>query len=150
MAEHVPLGHDTQRCGSDPLRVATAATSTLTIDVSYISSNLQREIVAGSPIQCTYLDELGAVSYGRVVVDRSSRVWPYRQIADDIAARIAARDLAPEQPIPSETELCTVFGVARGTARHAVAALRDLGLVVTVPQRGTFVARQDGGTDRAT
>ena len=84
------------------------------------------------------------------MVDRSSRVWPYRQIADDIAARIAARDLGPEQPIPSESQLCADFGVARGTARHAVAALRDLGLVVTVPQRGTFVARQGEGTDTAT
>jgi DNA-binding GntR family transcriptional regulator len=26
-----------------------------------------------------------------------------------------------------------------------VAVLRDLGLVITVPQRGTFVARQDDG-----
>lgn len=80
------------------------------------------------------------------MVDRSrGPVWPYRQIADDIAARIAARELAPEQAIPSESELCSAFGVARGTARHAVAVLRDLGLVITVPQRGTFVARQDDG-----
>ncbi|MGN6175829.1 MAG: GntR family transcriptional regulator [Streptosporangiaceae bacterium] len=32
-----------------------------------------------------------------------------------------------------------MFGVARDTARRAVQVLRDEGLVVTVPQRGTYV-----------
>ena len=32
-----------------------------------------------------------------------------------------------------------LFGVARDTARRAVQVLRDEGLVVTVPQRGTYV-----------
>ena len=33
------------------------------------------------------------------------------------------------------------FGVARETARRAVAALRARGLVFTVPHRGTFVGK---------
>jgi DNA-binding GntR family transcriptional regulator len=32
------------------------------------------------------------------------------------------------------------FGVSRVTVRHAVAELRERGLVFTVPQRGTYVA----------
>jgi DNA-binding GntR family transcriptional regulator len=34
--------------------------------------------------------------------------------------------------------------VARSTARRAVAALREEGLVYTVPARGTYAARLDG------
>lgn len=32
-----------------------------------------------------------------------------------------------------------MFGVARDTARRAAQALREAGLVVTIPQRGTYV-----------
>lgn len=35
------------------------------------------------------------------------------------------------------------WGVARTTARRAVALLRDRGLVETVPQRGSFVAEPE-------
>ncbi|WP_204013546.1 GntR family transcriptional regulator [Virgisporangium aurantiacum] len=75
------------------------------------------------------------------MIDRTGPVAPYRQVSNEIAARIGAGDLAPRQRIPTETELCKEFGVSRGTARNATAALRDLGLVVTVPHRGTFVAQ---------
>ncbi len=64
----------------------------------------------------------------------------YVQVADIIAGRIERGELEPEQPIPSETSIRQEFGVARGTARKAVETLRDRGLVVTVPQRGTYVA----------
>ena len=68
---------------------------------------------------------------------------PYRQIAAWLRARIEAGDFRPgEDPLPSEKELVQLFGVARDTARRAVQVLRDEGLVVTVPQRGTYVAGQ--------
>jgi GntR family transcriptional regulator len=63
----------------------------------------------------------------------------YRQIADAIAADIAARRLKKGDPIPSELTLQQLHGVARGTARRAVEELRKRGLVVTIPQRGTYV-----------
>ncbi len=63
----------------------------------------------------------------------------YVQVADVIAARIAAGDLVPNRPIPSETAMVQEFGIARGTARRAVELLRERGLVATVPGRGTFV-----------
>jgi DNA-binding GntR family transcriptional regulator len=63
----------------------------------------------------------------------------YVQVADAVAARIKAGELKPGQPIPSEKTLQQDYGVARGTVRQAVAVLRDRGLVITVPQRGTFV-----------
>jgi GntR family transcriptional regulator len=63
----------------------------------------------------------------------------YQQLATILRARIESGDLAPNRPIPSETALQQEHGVARGTARRAVAILRDEGLVVTVQGRGTFV-----------
>jgi GntR family transcriptional regulator len=65
---------------------------------------------------------------------------PYRQIANWLRVRIEAGEFRPEiDPLPSEKELGELFEVARETARRAVAALREEGLVRTVPQRGTYV-----------
>lgn len=64
----------------------------------------------------------------------------YVQVADAVEARIKAGHLKPRDPIPSELSLQQEFGVARGTARRAVEVLRERGLVVTIPQRGTYVA----------
>jgi GntR family transcriptional regulator len=65
---------------------------------------------------------------------------PYRQIAAWLRTRIEAGEFRPGQdPLPSEKDLMQLFGVARDTARRAVQALRDDGLVVTIPQRGTYV-----------
>lgn len=63
----------------------------------------------------------------------------YRQLAGVLADRIKRGDLAQGRPIPSETQLRQEFGVARGTARKAIAALRDAGLVHTVQGKGTYV-----------
>ena len=64
----------------------------------------------------------------------------YKQIAQYVVRRIENGELQPRRPIPSELTLGQIFpGVARGTIRHAVQYLRDLGLVYTVPQRGTYV-----------
>lgn len=73
-------------------------------------------------------------------IDPRGPVPVYVQIADEIARRIKAGDLPPHRPIPSESEMVQEFGVARSTIRHAVANLRERGLVYTVPQRGTYVA----------
>lgn len=67
----------------------------------------------------------------------------YQQVADVIAARIKRGTLKPGDPIPSELSIQQEFGVARGTARRAVQELRDRGLVVTIPQRGSYVAERD-------
>ncbi len=73
------------------------------------------------------------------MVDPLSPEYVYIQIADLLAARIASGELPPNRPVPSESALQQEFGVARNTARAAVAELRRRGLVVTVPHRGTYV-----------
>jgi GntR family transcriptional regulator len=71
-------------------------------------------------------------------------VPPHRQIAAWLRTRIEAGEFRPgEDPLPSEKDLVGLFGVARDTARRAVQVLRDEGLVVTVPHRGTYVVPKD-------
>ena len=76
-------------------------------------------------------------------IDHLSPVPLYRQVAEIIHRRILAGELAPELPIPSESAMVGEFGVARETARRAVAFLRQLGYVRTLPQRGTVVLPQE-------
>jgi GntR family transcriptional regulator len=67
----------------------------------------------------------------------------YRQIAEIIRQRIERGDLVPNRPIPSEVQIEQEFGVARATARKAVALLREWGLVTTVPGLGSYVLPED-------
>ncbi|MFE5810170.1 GntR family transcriptional regulator [Streptomyces sp. NPDC056491] len=64
---------------------------------------------------------------------------PYRQIAADLIGEIARGELAPGRPLPSEKELTERYGVARNTARSALAVLRERGLIFTVTGRGSYV-----------
>lgn len=74
------------------------------------------------------------------MIDPLSPTPIYVQLADVIAKRIETGELAPRRPIPSESTLQQEYGVARGTVRAAVRLLRERGLVMTVPQRGTYVS----------
>lgn len=75
----------------------------------------------------------------RETVDPQSATPVYVQVADILRARIESGQLLPDRPVPSESQLQQEFGVARGTARKAIAALRDQGFVVTVKGRGSYV-----------
>lgn len=68
--------------------------------------------------------------------------YVYVQVANHIAARIAAGDLPPGARLPAERDLAAEYGVAYLTVRRAAQELRDRGLIVTVMGRGTFVAEQ--------
>ncbi|MFJ2906528.1 GntR family transcriptional regulator [Streptomyces sp. NPDC087212] len=72
---------------------------------------------------------------------------PYRQIAADLIAEIERGGLLPDQPLPSEKELTELYGVARNTARAALAVLRDQGRIYTVSGRGSYVAKQGASED---
>jgi GntR family transcriptional regulator len=63
----------------------------------------------------------------------------YKQIADQLRKGIESGQLGPGFILPSERELMDGYGVARGTARQAIATLRTEGLIVTERGRGAIV-----------
>lgn len=68
---------------------------------------------------------------------------PSRQIANELRRRIASGDLAPGARLPSITTLMQEHGVARNTARRALAILEDEGLIEIVHGWGSFVKAED-------
>jgi GntR family transcriptional regulator len=80
--------------------------------------------------------------HGSVTVDHRDPTPLYQQLAAILREQIKSGTLGPGAPIPSETDLQQVHEVSRVTARRAVGVLRDEGLVVTLPQRGSFVAER--------
>ena len=70
-----------------------------------------------------------------------SAVPPWRRVADDLRLRIESGEFPPGAPLPSLTSLAEQYQVGRTTARKAVDALRDDGLVESVRGWGTFVRR---------
>ncbi|WP_326825830.1 winged helix-turn-helix domain-containing protein [Streptosporangium sp. NBC_01756] len=77
--------------------------------------------------------------------DTGEYVW--KQVADVIRQRIKDGQYRPRTPIPSEIRLAEELGVAKGTIRKAVAHLREVGVLYTLPQKGTFVSASDGQAD---
>jgi GntR family transcriptional regulator len=66
----------------------------------------------------------------------------YRQIAEDLRARIESGQLAPGSQLPTELELRERYEASRNTVRDAVKWLMNLGLVETRPGQGTFVVEK--------
>jgi DNA-binding GntR family transcriptional regulator len=74
-----------------------------------------------------------------VPVDHGSAIPPYRQVANVLRARIESGELQPGSRVPSITTLMQQYGIARNTARHALAVLADDGLIEITPGWGSFV-----------
>jgi len=72
-------------------------------------------------------------------IDRTKLAYVWEQMADGIRADIAAGVFTAGHRLPSETELARQYGVARMTARKAIAELVKDGSVVVVHGRGTYV-----------
>lgn len=64
----------------------------------------------------------------------------YRRIADELRQRVRCGDLPAGAMVPSELALGEAYGVARGTARAALAILAEEGLIEVVPGQGRRVA----------
>jgi DNA-binding GntR family transcriptional regulator len=77
---------------------------------------------------------------GESPIDPNKIAYVYMQMADHIAERIAKGNLRPGARLPGERDLAAEYGVAHLTARRATRELRERGLVVTLPAKGTFVA----------
>jgi DNA-binding GntR family transcriptional regulator len=81
------------------------------------------------------------------MISRHSPHRLYQQVATDLAGRIKRQELDPPGVVPSEQRICEEFDVSRGTARKATALLRDLGLIFTVRQRGSYVVGSPSEAD---
>ena len=69
--------------------------------------------------------------------------YVYMAVADHIAARITAGELPAGARLPGERELAAEYRVALTTGRRAIQELRERGLVITLPAKGTYVAGKD-------
>ncbi|MGH3342386.1 MAG: GntR family transcriptional regulator [Carbonactinosporaceae bacterium] len=77
-----------------------------------------------------------------MTVDHHDPTPIYRQLAEVLREKTENGEFRPRQMIPSEKQLQQEHGVARETARRAIALLREQGYVYTLPQRGTYVSER--------
>lgn len=70
---------------------------------------------------------------------RQVRTIRYRQIADQIRARIEAAEFGAARMLPSESDLSAAYEASRVTVRKALEVLRDEGLVASRQGFGWFV-----------
>ena len=68
---------------------------------------------------------------------------PYMLIVHVLVDKIRSGELKPGDRVPSVTELAETYSVSHGTARRALAKLKDMGLTDTVPGYATFVRFAD-------
>lgn len=68
----------------------------------------------------------------------------YRQIADDLADRIAKGEYPPGAQLPSYAQIAVLYDVSVSTASRAIALLTDRRIVEGASGRGVFVPE---GTD---
>ena len=74
-----------------------------------------------------------------IVIDVTSPVFPYVQIANKLRDAITAGEIP--DVFPSLWDIAHDAGVSYNTARRAAKVLKDEGLIHAVPGRGTFVVR---------
>jgi DNA-binding GntR family transcriptional regulator len=77
-------------------------------------------------------------------IDPFGAEYAYVQVADDIQRRIAGGEITAK--LPSERSFAEEYGVAYTTVRHAMAVLRERGIIVTAHGRGTYVKLRDPGS----
>ncbi|MER7787656.1 winged helix-turn-helix domain-containing protein [Streptomyces sp. NPDC097640] len=78
--------------------------------------------------------------------DLTSHVYVYLQVMHHIAEQIRSGRLPEGARLPAERDLAEQYGVAVNTVRRAIRDLRDQGLVITVPIKGTFVRAEQPPT----
>jgi GntR family transcriptional regulator len=77
-------------------------------------------------------------------IDRSSPVPYYLQLSTLMQQAIDRGEYCPGDRLPTESDLCRDYDLARSTVRETLRHLVDEGRVKVVPRRGAFVAEQTG------
>jgi len=73
-------------------------------------------------------------------IKRISRVALYYQLSDIIQNKIETGYFLENDKLPSERELCNMYGVSRSTVRQAIQELEKEGYIYRCQGKGTFVA----------
>jgi DNA-binding GntR family transcriptional regulator len=61
------------------------------------------------------------------------------QVAEELRKRISQGTYAPGTRVPSVIQLSAEFGIAQATGQKVLRALREEGLIYTIPGLGSFV-----------
>lgn len=83
----------------------------------------------------------------RLTIDPHAPEPSYRQLADQLRARIISGQIGPREPLPSLTFMVQETGLALNTVRRAVDVLIEEHLAYTVPGRGTYAAARPPAND---
>ncbi|SFJ75791.1 winged helix-turn-helix domain-containing protein [Streptomyces pini] len=75
-------------------------------------------------------------------IDPGRPEYVYVQVANAIEQKISSGQLRAGARLPGELDLAEQYGVAAGTIRRALVELRERGLVVTLPAKGTYVTQK--------
>ena len=67
----------------------------------------------------------------------------HRQVEGMVRRSIEEGQLRPGDQLPTEAELCRQFGVSRSTVHMALNRLKNEGLILRTPGKGTFVSNVD-------
>ena len=73
-------------------------------------------------------------------IDKSSRIPVYVQLMNTLLKQIHNGTFNQEDQLPSERELCAIYGVSRSTVRQAIQEMENDGYVNIHKGKGTFVA----------
>jgi GntR family transcriptional regulator len=86
------------------------------------------------------LEVVDAASWSHAGLDRRSSVPLYYRLQELLHQQIASGRFKVGDALPSEGELCRLFGVSRIVVRQALQVLVDDGEVVRMQGKGTFVS----------
>jgi len=75
------------------------------------------------------------------VINKYSNIPLYSQLKNLIIEKIENGEYPPETKIPSEQELCEMFGISRPTVRQAISELTNSGYLYKEKGKGTFVSK---------
>ncbi|MCD6224788.1 MAG: GntR family transcriptional regulator [Deltaproteobacteria bacterium] len=67
----------------------------------------------------------------------------YFQLQQILRKKILSDKIAPDEALPTESEICKDYSVSRTTVRQAFAALLNEGLITRIPGKGTFINQQN-------
>ncbi len=73
-------------------------------------------------------------------IERVSPVPYYEQLYEILREQISQGDIAEEERLPSELELCREFGLSRATVRQTLTKLENDGYAHRIPRRGVFAS----------